>query len=65
MGAQYFILSKMLFFARKSVTTNVSLSAAQKLVFLCQQAVKTAMQTSHTSISVPSFFRIERGSDKI
>ena len=30
MGAQYFILNKMPFFARKSVNTNVSLSAAKK-----------------------------------
>ena len=30
---------------------------------LCQQGVITAMKTSHTSMSVPSFVRIERGSD--
>ena len=34
MGAQYFILNKMPFFARKPVNTNVSLSAAQKLAFV-------------------------------
>ena len=34
MAAQYFILNKMPFFARKSVNTNVSLSAAQKLAFV-------------------------------
>ena len=34
MGAQYFILNKMPFFARKSVNTNVSLSAAQKLALV-------------------------------
>ena len=62
MGAQYFIPNKMPFFARKSVNTNVSLSAA-KNELLCQQAVITAMQTSHTSMSVPSFVRIERGSN--
>ena len=33
-GAQYFILNKMSFFARKSVNTNVSLSAAQKLALM-------------------------------
>ena len=33
-GAQYFILNKMPFFARKSVNTNVSLSAAQKLALV-------------------------------
>ena len=42
------------------MNTNVSLSAA-KNELLCQQAVITAMQTSHTctSMSVPSFVRIE------
>ena len=34
MGAQYFILNKMPFFARKSVNTNVSLSAAPKLALV-------------------------------
>ena len=63
MGAQYFIPNKMPFFARKSVNTNVLLSAAKKNELLCQQAVITAMQTSHTSMSVPSFVRIERGSN--
>ena len=62
-GAQYFILNKMPFFARKSVNTNVSLSAAKKNELLCQQTVITAMQTSHTLMSVPSFVRIERGSN--
>ena len=33
-GAQYFILNKMPFFARKSVNTNVSLSTAQKLALV-------------------------------
>ena len=33
-GAQYFILNKMSFLARKSVNTNVSLSAAQKLALV-------------------------------
>ena len=33
-GAQDFILNKMPFFARKSVNTNVSLSAAQKLALV-------------------------------
>ena len=33
-GAQYFILNKMSVFARKSVNTNVSLSAAQKLALV-------------------------------
>ena len=35
----------------------------QKNELLCQQAVITAMQTIHTSMSVPSFVRIERGSN--
>ena len=35
MGAQYFILNKIpFFFARKSVNTNVSLSAAPKLALV-------------------------------
>ena len=55
-GAQYFILNKIPVFARNSVNTNVSLSAAQKIALV--PAVKTALQTSHTSISVPSFVRI-------
>ena len=33
-GAHYFILNKMPPFARKSVNTNVSLSAAQKLALV-------------------------------
>ena len=45
------------------MNTNVSLSAAKKNEILCQQAVITAMQTSNTSMSVPSFVRIERGSN--
>ena len=61
-GVHYFILNKMPVFALKSVNTNVSLFAA-KNELLCQQAVITAMQTSHTSMSVPSFVRIERGSN--
>ena len=34
MGAHYFILNKMTLLARKSVNTNVSLPAAQKLANL-------------------------------
>ena len=34
MGVHYFILNKMPLFARKSVNTNVSLSAAQKLALV-------------------------------
>ena len=34
MGVHYFILNKMPPFARKSVNTNVSLSAAQKLALV-------------------------------
>ena len=30
---------------------------------LCQQAVNTAMKPSHTTMHVPSFIKIERGSD--
>ena len=124
MGAQYFILNKMPFFARKSVNTNVSLSAAQKTSFCASKPSKlpckivirqflfqvslglkevqmgvhdfkinmvllfarkpgnihvsrsaapklalmpascfTAMSISQFSMSVPSFIRIERGSD--
>ena len=47
MGAHYFILNKMPLFARKSVNTNVSLSAAQKLATVPASRT-TAMQTSHT-----------------
>ena len=32
-------------------------------LLLCQQAVITAMLTGHTTMYVPSFIRIERGSD--
>ena len=61
-GGQILHTKQDAFFARKSVNTDVSLSAA-KNELLCQQAVITAMQTSHTSMSVPSFVRIERGSN--
>ena len=62
MGAHDFKLNKVSLFAQKSVNINVSLSAAPKKL-LCQQAVITAMLTGHTTMPVPSFIRIERGSD--
>ena len=53
---------KLPFFARKPGNINVSRSAAPKLAF-CQRAVISAMSSCQTSMSVPSFSRIERGSD--
>ena len=62
MGAHDFKLNKVPLFALESVNINVSLSAAPKQL-LCQQPVITGMSTGHTTMSVPMFIRIERGSD--
>ena len=50
MGAHDFKLNKVPLFARKPENINTSMSAAPKLA-------------GHTAMYVPSFIRIERGSD--
>ena len=62
MEAHDFNLFKLPLFARKLVNINVSRSAVPNML-LCQQAVITAMYSSQTSTSLPSFIRIEKGSD--
>ena len=62
MGAHDFKLNKVPLFSRKSVNINVSLSVAPKLA-LVPASRFTAILTGLTTISVPSFIRIERGSD--
>ena len=51
------------FFCSKFSEYQCFAVCCQKNELLCLQAVITAMQTSHTSMSVPSFVRIERGSN--
>ena len=51
MGAHDFKLKNVHLYAQRPVNINVF------------RSVRTAMQTSHTLMSVPSFVRIERGSD--
>ena len=64
MGSTTLTLTRCLFITRKPVNINVLRPAVPKLALVqAQQAVITAIQTSHTSMSVPSFVRIERGSD--
>ena len=62
MGAYDFKLNKVPLFSRKSVNINVSLSVAPKLA-LVPASRFTAILTGLTTMSVPSFIRIERGSD--
>ena len=65
MGTHDFKYNKLPLFARKPGNINTSMSAAPKLALLpaSQQAVTTAMLPCHTTMHVPSFIRIERGSD--
>ena len=62
MGAHDFKINMVLLFARKPGNINVSRSAAPKLA-LMPASCFTAMSISQFSMSVPSFIRIERGSD--
>ena len=62
MGAHDFKLNKVPLFALKSVNINVSLSAAPKLALVPASRYNCDV-TGHTTMSVPSFIRIERGSD--
>ena len=62
MGAQVFKINKWHLFARKPVINNISRSAAP------QQALVPANRyncdvSRHMLMSMPSFIRIERGSD--
>ena len=61
-GAHDFKLNMVPLFARKPGNVNVSRSAAPKLA-LVPASRFTAISISQTSMSVPSFIRIERGSD--
>ena len=61
MGANDFKLNKVPLFSRKTVNINFSISAAPKLALV--PAIRFYCETGHTTMSVPSFIRIERGSD--
>ena len=64
MGAHDFKLNKVPLFALKSVNINVSLSAAPKLALVPASRYYCDVNWSyHNVMSVPSFIRIERGSD--
>ena len=62
MGAHDFKLIKVPLFSRKSVNINVSLSAAPKLALVPASRYHCDVNWS-TTMSVPNFIRIERGSD--
>ena len=62
MGTHDFRYNNVPLFARKPGNINVSRSAAPKLA-LMPASCFTAMSISQFSMSVPSFIRIERGSD--
>ena len=62
MGAHDFKLIKGLFFSRKSVNINVSLSAAQKLALVLASRYYCDVNWSYHNVCA-KFFRIERGSD--
>ena len=61
-GGHDFKINMVLLFARKPGNINVSRSAAPKQA-LMPASCFTAMSISQFSMSVPSFIRIERGSD--
>ena len=62
MGAHDFKLKKVPHFARKHVNINVLRSAAPKLALVPASRYYCDVNWSHL-MSVPSFIRIERGSD--
>ena len=61
MGAHDFKLNKVPLFALKSVNINVSLSAAPEIALVPASRYYCNIN-GHTTMSVPSFIRIERGS---
>ena len=62
MGAHDFKLIKVPLFSPKTVNINVSLSAAPKLALVPASRYYCDVNWS-TTMSVPSFIRIERGPD--
>ena len=62
MDANDFKLIKVPLFSLKSVNINVLLSAAPKLALVPASRYHCDVNW-HTTMSVPSFIRIERGSD--
>ena len=62
MGTHDFTYNKVPLFARKPWNINTSISAATILA-LVPASRCTAMQPGHTTKYVPSFIKIERGSD--
>ena len=62
MGVYDFKYNKLPLFARKPGNINTSMSAAPKLA-LVPASRYNAMKPGHTTMYVPSFIRIERGSD--
>ena len=60
MGAHDFKLIKVPLFSRKSVNINVSRSAAPKLALMPASRYYWD-ETGHTTMSLPSFIRIEKG----
>ena len=62
MGTHDFKYNKVPLFGRKPGNINTSMSAAPKLA-LVPASRYTCDVTCHTTMYVPSFIRIERGSD--
>ena len=62
MGTHDFKYNKVPIFARKTGNINTSMFAAPKLAFV-QASSYYCDVTCHTTMYVPSFIKIERGSD--
>ena len=62
MGTHDFKYNKVLLFARKTGNINTSMSAAPKLA-LVPASLYYCDVTGHTIMYVPSFIKIERGSN--
>ena len=60
--AHFFKLNKRLLFAKKTVNVNVLRSAIPKLILVPASCYNCDVN-NHKLMSVPSFIRIEKGSD--
>ena len=63
MGAHDFENNRVPLFGKKTGKINTSMSAAPKLALLPAGRCYCDVTTGHTTMYVPSFIRIERGSD--
>ena len=63
MEANDFKYNKLPLFLLKKQGISILRCLLPRNKLLCQQAVITAMLNGHTTMYVPSFIRIERGSD--